>query len=78
MDQQLEFENPGPIGERAGRPVGRDRLLFAQEVATMLRMTPAWVYAETRAGRLPHVPLGRYYRYRESAIIRWLAEQEQA
>jgi hypothetical protein len=29
----------------------------------MLRMTPAWVYAETRAGRLPHVHLGRYYRY---------------
>jgi len=28
---------------------GRDALLVAGEVAEMLRVTPAWVYAETRA-----------------------------
>lgn len=49
---------------------GSDRLLVASEVARLLRMTTAWVYAETRAGRIPCVHLGRYYRYRESAIAK--------
>ena len=39
-----------------------DRLLTADEVAAMLRVTKAWVYAETRRGDLPHVRLGRYVR----------------
>lgn len=44
-----------------------DDLLTADEVAAMLRMKRAWVYAETRRGSLPHVRLGRYVRYRRSA-----------
>jgi excisionase family DNA binding protein len=52
---------------RAGEP-----LLTADEVAQVLRVTRAWVYAETRAGRLPHVRLGRYVRYRRSAITAWI------
>jgi len=46
--------------------------ITAREVAQMLRMTTAWVYAETRANRIPHVPLGRYVRYRKSALAAWL------
>jgi excisionase family DNA binding protein len=42
----------------------------------MLRMTPAWIYAQTRKGALPHVRLGRYVRYRRSAITEWLAAIE--
>ena len=45
-------------------------------VAAWLGVTPAWVYAETRAGRLPHICVGRYYRYRPSSIESWLREQE--
>ena len=40
-------------------------------------MTKAWVYAETRASRIPHVPLGRYVRYRRSAVLRWISALEQ-
>ena len=53
-------------------------LLVAAEVAELLRVTRAWVYAETRAGRLPHVRLGRYVRYRRSAITRWLERAEES
>jgi excisionase family DNA binding protein len=36
-------------------------------------MTPQWVYAHTRKGRIPHVKLGRhYYRYNAAAIDAWL------
>jgi hypothetical protein len=35
-----------------------------------------WVYAESRAGRMPHVRLGRYCRYRRSAVLEWLDRLE--
>ena len=54
----------------------REDLLTAAEVARMLRVTPAWVYAATRRGSVPHVRLGRYVRYRRGAILDWLAESE--
>jgi excisionase family DNA binding protein len=54
----------------------RDELMTAEEVAERLRMTRAWVYSETRLDRIPHLRLGRYFRYRRSAIERWIAELE--
>jgi len=52
------------------------KLLTADDVAAMLSMTKDWVYAQSRAGKIPTVPLGRYYRYRPEAIEAWLCEQE--
>jgi excisionase family DNA binding protein len=49
-----------------------DRLLTADEVSTLLSVPVGWVRAETRAGRMPHVTLGRYRRYRESDLRAWL------
>ena len=62
--------------ERASLPVVGDDLLTAGEVAALLRMTSAWVYAETRRNRIPHLRLGRYVRYRRSAIVAWMGEVE--
>jgi excisionase family DNA binding protein len=45
-----------------------DRLLTAEEVAERLGMRTDWVWAQARAGRIPHVRLGRYRRFRESAL----------
>jgi excisionase family DNA binding protein len=56
--------------------IGTDPLLTADEVAALLQVTKAWVYAETRAKRIPHVPLGRYVRYRRSAVLEWIAALE--
>jgi len=53
-----------------------DRLLAADEVAAMLGVPKSWIYAETRAGRLPHVTLGRYRRYRREAIEAWIDAHE--
>ena len=63
---------PSSGGER----VGVDPLLTADEVAALLQVTKAWVYAETRAKRIPHVPLGRYVRYRRSAVLAWISALE--
>lgn len=59
---------------RSLRPNGA--LLSAGDVAEMMGMTKEWVYAETRAGRIPHVQLGRYYRYRAESIEAWIREIE--
>lgn len=59
-----------------GRGPSDDDLLTAVEVAELLRVTTGWVYAETRAGRIPHVALGRYRRYRRQTIMDWLARLE--
>ncbi|HEX9415835.1 MAG TPA: helix-turn-helix domain-containing protein [Gaiellaceae bacterium] len=52
-----------------------ERLLTAAEVAELLAVPTSWVREATRAGRLPHVCLGRYRRYERSAIDAWLEEQ---
>jgi excisionase family DNA binding protein len=53
-----------------------DRLLNADEVAAILHVARSWVYEETRNGRLPHVRLGRYVRYRRTAIDEWVSSLE--
>src|SRR5205823_6285094 len=59
---------------RTAPDVDGRRLLTADQVAALLQVTRSWVYAETHAGRIPHVRLGRYVRYRASAIARWIGE----
>jgi len=49
------------------------RLLTASDVARLLGMHVDWVYAQSRAERIPTVKLGRY---RREAIEAWIREQE--
>ena len=51
-------------------------LLTAAEVASMLGVPKTWVYEQSRAGRIPTVPLGRYRRFRPEAIEAWVEELE--
>ena len=53
-----------------------DRHLTAREVAAFLAVKESWVREATRDGRLPHLRLGRYRRYRRADIERWLQEQQ--
>jgi len=62
------------LAPRQDRPDGR--LLEAGDVAVLLGVPKSWVYAETRAGRMPHVALGRYRRYRREAVDSWVADRE--
>ena len=52
-----------------------ESLLTAAEVAERLSVPESWVREQTRAGRLPHLELGRYRRYEWPAVVEWLAEQ---
>ena len=52
------------------------RLLTVDAVAERLGVTNEWVWAQARAGRVPHVQLGRYRRFRKEALARWLEDLE--
>jgi excisionase family DNA binding protein len=47
-------------------------LLTAEELAARLSVAPGWVNKAARAGRIPHVRVGRYRRFRWSDIEAWL------
>ena len=53
-------------------------LLTADELAEILGVPTGWIYRQSRAGAIPTVKLGRYYRYRLEAIQRWIVEREEA
>jgi excisionase family DNA binding protein len=66
---------PDPLsGDLAHTDNGR--LLTAEDVADMLSVPVSWVRRESKAGRLPHVKLGRYYRYSEPSIRAFVAGLE--
>ncbi len=50
--------------------------MTAEDVARLLGVTPAWVYSQSRQGRIPTVTLGRYRRYRREAIEAWVRQLE--
>jgi excisionase family DNA binding protein len=69
-------------GQTIGREVSAEELgdgleyMTADELARRLRVSTAWIYTETRAGRIPHIRLHRYVRYRRSTIAAWESEHE--
>jgi excisionase family DNA binding protein len=48
-----------------------NRLLTAKDVAERWQVSPAHVYGLARAGKIPTVAIGRYYRFRLDALIEW-------
>jgi excisionase family DNA binding protein len=53
-----------------------NRLLTAAEVADCLSVPTSWVYAEARAGRIPHITVGRYRRFSVKSIEEWAKSRE--
>jgi excisionase family DNA binding protein len=51
-------------------------LLTAEDVAERLGVSKDWVWAQARAGAIPHVRLGRYRRFRAEAIEAWIVDLE--
>ena len=52
-----------------------NRLLTAIEVAQAIGMHPTRVYRDAKAGRIPHVRIGRRVRFDEDDLRDWLRER---
>jgi excisionase family DNA binding protein len=75
-DLSTASDPASPAAGGGGEPASK--LLEANEVARYLGMRTDWVYREVRAGRLPHIRLGRAVRFRRESIEAWLASRERA
>jgi excisionase family DNA binding protein len=72
--------NSGAHDEPAALRPPKDlhELLTVDEVATLLKVSPSWVYEHTRsrgtpkAERLPHIKIGKYLRFEAGAIRAFL------
>ena len=68
---------PEPVSVGVARfGVDSARLLEAEDVAKYLGVRTDWVYREVRAGRLPHIRLGRAVRFRRESIEAWIDSRE--
>lgn len=80
-DRVPKFPTAGPGGalwhpcpiHRKVRPM-RDEVLTVQEVAQLLKTTPATVYAWCRAGKLPAFKIGQQWRIRSGALERLMTD----
>lgn len=52
-------------------------LLDAEEAGELLNVPKSWVLTEARAGRIPHVRLGRYVRFEPEALRAWWRDRRQ-
>jgi excisionase family DNA binding protein len=64
--RELASELAALIGQRATPP-----LLDSGQAAAILNVPQSWIAAEARAGRIPHIRLGRYVRFNRDALIAW-------
>ena len=56
-----------------------DDLLTIDELAVRLKVPKSWIYTHTRGRtkcRLPYIKLGKYLRFEETAVRRWLETQQ--
>lgn len=51
-------------------------LLTADEVAKRLHVPQTWVYRAARTGDLPSIQCGRYRRFDEGDVERWISAQK--
>ncbi len=50
-----------------------ERLLVAEEVAEMLRVSKDRVYELVRTGQIPHLRMGRQVRFSEQVLRDWIS-----
>ncbi len=58
-----------------------NELLTVTDVAELLNVPKSWVYDRARVAgreRIPHVKLGKYLRFDETAIREWLRKLSEA
>lgn len=64
--RHLAVELAGLLGRETMPP-----LLDSGQAAEILNVPKSWIAAEARAGRIPHVRLGRYVRFNRDELMRW-------
>lgn len=62
---------PAPVADGQRSSTHTSKLLTPDDLAARWQVKTSQVYRLTREGKVPVVPVGRYYRYRLDAIEQW-------
>jgi len=61
------------VGQKA--EVAMNKLLTPDEVAELLSVRKSTIYQWTHQGFIPHVKLGKFVRFREGDVNKWLEKR---
>lgn len=64
--------------EDGARHALAEPLLDASAAARLLSVRPSWIYEAVRAGRLPHLKIGRHIRFLRSDLEAWVVTRRVA
>lgn len=64
-----------PIGIITGMENNDTRLLSLPALAETLKLPERWIKAEAEAGRIPHLKIGKRYRFNREAVVAVLAQR---
>lgn len=53
-----------------------ENLLTPQEIADVLGVSKSTIYQWTHQEYIPHIKLGRFVRFRQSQVEKWLTQRE--
>jgi len=63
---------PVDVAEYGSQEALAEPLLDAAAAARLLSVRPSWIYEAVRAGRLPHLKIGRHIRFLRSDLESWV------
>ncbi|HEV7752230.1 MAG TPA: helix-turn-helix domain-containing protein [Baekduia sp.] len=69
------FETDADQMELTPRVGLSEPLLKPEAAAELLSVKVSWIYEATRAGRLPHIRVGKHIRFTRPDLERWVADQ---
>ena len=73
-DEKYARPNAAPLARHPSQRCAAPHLVAT--LAEILNVPKTWVYAAARRGEIPSVVLGRYVRFDEADIARWVAAQK--
>jgi len=59
----------------ARKPEPPDAIMTPEQLSKYLQVTRQWIYERVSLGEIPRTRVGKYLRFRKSAIDRWLEDQ---
>jgi excisionase family DNA binding protein len=72
MSGEAMSTRPVDVAENGSQEALAEPLLDAAAAARLLSVRPSWIYEAVRAGRLPHLKIGRHIRFLRSDLESWV------
>jgi excisionase family DNA binding protein len=52
-------------------------LLSVKDAAKFLAVHPSLIYAQCTQGKLPHIKVGRYYKFKREDLLNWMNQPKE-